>query len=230
MTDQNARNRAAEHLPGPEGIAAAFVDSLRDSGARSAQALEDLAAHCLGYGSDDDARVRMRQTGAFGAGTLLALGVLLGTRTGRALLWNGGVVAGAALLGKAAVEAGTVAVDRGFGPGRKRRYSLLASVIARALAGRLPSPDQLQRIDRRLETLPAEARAELMEKAADRILEPEELDELVADPLIRRELFAISAILAEGGDEADQARLDRLARAFDLSAPEAGILRAEVAG
>jgi uncharacterized membrane protein YebE (DUF533 family) len=225
----NAANTTARHhqtdtLPaGPADAAVtAFVGSLSQTGEQALRLTEDAAARWLGYDADPDSRARMRQTGAVGAGALVSLGMLLGSHTGRAFLWNGAVLAAAAVLGKAAAEAG--AALAGEVAGRLRRVSLLAAVISRASGGRTITPDEMRRIDERLDTLPEAVRTVLLARSEEDSLTPEDIDERFADPLVRREIYAISALIAAGGDEADQLRLSQLGDAFGLTPDEARAL------
>ncbi len=205
-----------------------FVGSLCQSGSSTLRLGEDLLADWLGYDvRDEESRQQMRRTTAIGAGGLFGLGFLLGTRTGRSVLRDVIVLGGAAMLGKAAVDAGAAMVDRLSDPS-PRKVSLLASVIARATGGRDVTPDEMRRIDARLDALPEARRAALLEKNTHRIHEAEELTERIEDPAMRREVFAISALLTGSGSEEDRQNLGRLARAFGYDDEQARLIRAEV--
>jgi len=147
MPAPNAPSRVEDHLTDAQTAAdtlvGTFVGSICQSGQSTLRLGEDLLADWLGYDiRDEESRQQMRRTTAIGAGGLFGLGFLLGTRTGRSVLRDVVVLGGAAILGKAAVDAGAALVDRISDPA-PRKVSLLASVIARATDGREVTQDEI---------------------------------------------------------------------------------------
>lgn len=231
MPAPSAPSRVEDHLTDAQTAAdtlvGTFVGSICQSGQSTLRLGEDLLADWLGYDvRDEESRQQMRRTTAIGAGGLFGLGFLLGTRTGRSVLRDVVVLGGAAILGKAAVDAGAALVDRISDPA-PRKVSLLASVIARATDGREVTQDEMRRIDARLEALPEARRQALLEKSTDRIHDADELTERIEDPALRREVFAISALLCGSGSDEDKQNLGRLARAFGYDDEQARLIRAE---
>lgn len=212
-----------------ETAACTFVASVCESGQSLLRLGEDLLAGWLGYDVHDaESRQQMRRTTAIGAGGVFGLGFLFGTRTGRTVLRDVAVLGGAAILGKAVVDAGAALVDR-LGDPEPPRVSLLAAVIAWAAGGRAVTDAELHRIDARLEGLSASLRAALLDRNSHPVGDAGDIAARIAEPDLRREIYAIAALLAAPQGTAGRLALDRLARAFGYGEEEARRIRAEVA-
>ena len=223
--NHSAEDHRADGGTAMDGLARSFIGSICESSQSAFRMGEDLLADWLGYdASDADSRQQMRRTTVVGAAGLFGLGFLFGTRTGRSVVYDLAILGGAAMLGKAAVDAGAAVIGH-QGQAGPRKVSLLAVVIAAATPGRDVTQEEMHRIDARLDAMPEAQRAALLARTIGQIPDAEGLAGLVEEPLIRREVYAVSALLCAVGSPDAQDYLARLARALDLDEAEARALR-----
>ena len=199
-----------------------FLDDLLTQGKALAQKGENFAADKLGVGNDEGSRKTMRNTALAGG----AIGLLLGSRSGRGLLRTGAVLGGLGWLGKVAYDAyrktgGTAEqateADRLDGEAAERRaIAITTAIIAAARSdGHIDDKEKLA-IERGLSALPEDV-AGLVSSQLTRPLDASAVAALADSEQAAREMYAASLLVTGGDDDAEKAYLADLARALNLS-------------
>ncbi len=218
----------------------ALLDQLMTGGKDLYRKGEDAAAERLGVGDDPAARGQMRTAALGGAAATAALGLLLGTRSGRAVTRTGVLAGGIGLLGKLAYDAWRKNAARGDesqgapvgeleGPQADARgHALLAAMIAAAKADGHIDEAERAVIERQVEGMGRGARA-LMAAELDRPMDATAIAAMADSDQARREIYALSALICGGDHAMERAWLDSLARALGLDAGMIAEIEAQLA-
>lgn len=197
---------------------------------------EDMAAAKLGVGDDAKSRETMRNTALAGGAAAAALGLLLGTKSGRSITKTGVVLGGLGMLGKMAYDAyrknvggasDAAPVGELAGPAADARgAAILVAMIAAAKAdGHIDAGEKAQ-IQAHMQGLDAEAQSILMDELA-KPLDPAEVAAHADSDQARREIYAVSALVCAADDPRERDYLDRLAAALGLDAAIAAEIERE---
>ena len=200
---------------------------------------EDMAAERLGVGDDPAARGQMRNAALGGAAATAALGLLLGTRSGRAITRTGVLAGGVGLLGKLAYDAwrknaapGAAAqgapVAELEGPqADARAHALLAAMVAAAKSDGHIDATERAMIEQRIDAMGRGARA-LMAAELDRPMDAAAIAAMADSDQARREIYALSALICGGEHAMERAWLDSLAAALGLDAALTAEIEAQI--
>ena len=200
---------------------------------------EDMAAERLGVGDDPAARGQMRNAALGGAAATAALGLLLGTRSGRAITRTGVLAGGVGLLGKLAYDAwrknaalGAAAqgapVAELEGPqADARAHALLAAMVAAAKSDGHIDATERAMIEQRIDAMGRGARA-LMAAELDRPMDAAAIAAMADSDQARREIYALSALICGGEHAMERAWLDSLAAALGLDAAMTAEIEAQI--
>lgn len=210
-----------------------FLESMLDEGQKLAKQGGRMAAGKLGVGQGEQSAAVKGAVG--GAAAMAALGLLLGTKTGRGMLKLGTLAA----LGTVAYKAwqnhssgaraedaiAALPADRA----QARATVLLQAMIMAARADGHVDDNERALIEERLATMGEGAQAFLTTELM-RPIDPKFIASLADGPQAAREILAISLATCGGDDPAERAYLDDLAVALGISSAEvaeiAGALRA----
>jgi uncharacterized membrane protein YebE (DUF533 family) len=206
-----------------------MLDGLMGQARDLARRGEDMAAERLGVGDDAESRDRMKRTALGGAGAAAALGLLLGTRTGRSLTRTGLLAGGLGYLGKVAYDAWRARNGGGDAPAgaqaaqldgpamEGRAHALLAAMVAAAKADGHVDDAERAMIEDKMAELGADARATMAEELA-RPLDARAIAAMADSDQAKAELYTMSVVVAGGDHPMERAWLDSLAR--ELALPE----------
>lgn len=204
-----------------------LLDSLMTQAKSYAQKGEDVAADRLGVGDDPEERRRLRTAAMGGAAATAALGLLLGSKTGRSLTRTGLLAGGVGYLGKLAYDAyqtraaGAAAPEGATaaqlqGPALEARaQALLSAMVAAAKAdGHLDAAERAI-IEAKMQELGADARDAIAGELA-RPLDAAAIAAQADSEQARAELYAMSVVVCGGEHPMERAWLDSLASALAL--------------
>lgn len=220
-----------------------LLDQLMTGGRDVYRKGEDLAAEKLGVGDDPSARGQMRNAALGGAAATAALGLLLGTKSGRSITRTGVLAGGVGLLGKLAYDAyvkrasgAATAIEPQAQPigalegpqADQRAQALLAAMVAAAKADGHIDETERAMIESKLGELGPDARA-LLSAELDKPMDAAAIAAMADSDQARREVYAISALICGGEHAMEQAWLDNLARALGLDKAVTAEIEAQLA-
>lgn len=217
-----------------------ILDQLMTGGGDLYRKGEDMAAERLGVGDDPAARGQMRNAALGGAAATAALGLLLGTRSGRAITRTGVLAGGIGLLGKLAYDAWSRRGAPGGAPqgapvaelegpqADARAHALLAAMVAAAKAdGHIDAAERAM-LEDKVEAMGRGARA-MLAAELDRPMDAVAIAAMADGDQARREIYAISALVCGGEHAMERAWLDSLAAALGLDRPMVAEIEAQIA-
>jgi uncharacterized membrane protein YebE (DUF533 family) len=225
-------------------MAAAFksiLDSLLTSGKDLYARGENAAAGKLGVGDDPQARAQMRNAALGGAAATAALGMLLGTKSGRSIAKTGALAGGIGWLGKMAYDAYVAKSQAAAAPagqpvaalegpaGDRRAQALLAAMVAAARADGHIDAEERGMIEAKLGEMGGDARAALAAEL-DRPLDAHAIAAMADSEQAKAEIYAMSALICGGDHPMERAWLDSLSAALGLEPAVAREIEARAAG
>ncbi len=217
-----------------------ILDQLMTGGGDLYRKGEDMAAERLGVGDDPAARSQMRNAALGGAAATAALGLLLGTKSGRAITRTGVLAGGVGLLGKLAYDAwarrgapgdaaqGAPVAELEGPQADARAHALLAAMVAAAKADGHIDVAERAMLEERVDAMGRGARA-MLAAELDRPMDAAAIAAMADSDQARREIYALSALICGGEHPMERAWLDSLAAALGLDRPMVAEIEAQLA-